>query len=175
MKNFQQNLLILITLSLCLLCAYQWHDQTRQREVVDGLNKLLSQKLASIQEYTNSIHTMDVEIAQMDGHLGELQATLKTNEQLIVSQKREITRLDLVNQSLTNQLAQYANAVSEYQSKLKEAFEAIQKQNDALKQLVKERDDFVQKLNDSVKDRNQVVSQYNQLVEQVSKMQKGKQ
>ena len=37
MKNFQQNLLILLALRLCGLCAWQWYAQTVQRDDHPGL------------------------------------------------------------------------------------------------------------------------------------------
>ena len=32
MKNFQQNLLIVLALGLCGLCVYQWYGQTAAAE-----------------------------------------------------------------------------------------------------------------------------------------------
>ena len=90
MKNFHQNLLIALALALCALCVWQWYGQTLQRNQIDSLNVQLSQKLAAIQGYTNSIRAMDDQIAQMDARITQLKDTIKTNDDLILIQKREM-------------------------------------------------------------------------------------
>jgi len=171
MKNFQQNLLIIVALSLCALCVYQWYGQTLQRNEIQQLEQSVYDKSAAIQAYTNSIRTMDRQIAQMDARLTELKEDIKTNADLIINQRREINRLQITGEGLTNQITEYKVAVTSLQGKLKDAFEGIQKQNEAMKELVAQRDEFVKKFNDEVKDRNDVVNKYNDLVRQVEKNQ----
>jgi len=171
MKNFQQNLLIVAALSLCGLCVYQWYGQTLQRREIHKLEQMVYEKSAAIQGYTNSIRTMDRQIAQMDARITELRAEAKTNAELVVSQKREINRLQATAEGLTNDITQYKSALISLEGKLKEAYEGIQKQNEAVKELVAQRDEFVKKYNDEVKDRNEVVNKYNDLVRQVEKTQ----
>jgi len=173
MKNFHQNLFIVLALCLCGLCAYQWYGQTVQRNSIDGLNQIIYEKSEAIQNYTNSIKTMQDQIAQMDGHLTELKATVKTNDQTILDQKRELNKLDAQVQTLNGEVAQYKSAVASLEAKLKDAYDGIEKRNDSIKQLVTERDGFVQKLNDTMIDRNSVVKKYNDLVAQVEKQQSG--
>jgi len=160
-----------LALSLCVLCAYQWHDQATQRQLVESLNQQLSQKLAMIQGYTNTIQNFDTQVAQMEAHIAGLEGTIKTNQELILAQKRENNRLEAQGTSLSNQIVEYKKAVDQFQSKLKEAYDSIQKQNDAIKEVAAQRDEFVKKLNESVKDRNDVVLKYNDLVERIQKQQ----
>ena len=171
MKNFQQNLLIVLALSLCGLCVYQWYGQTAQRAQIEKLNQAVYEKAGAIQGYTNSIHAMDGQIAQMDARLSELKASAKTNDLFVLSQKREIIRLLSTSEGLTNEIAEYRKGVATLEAKLKEAYDGIKKQNEALKELAAQRDEFVSKYNDSVKDRNGVVAKYNDLVEKVNKQQ----
>ena len=171
MKNLQQNLLIIVALSLCGLCVYQWYGQTLQRNEIQKLEQTVYEKSAAIQGYTNSIKAMDGQIAQMDARITELKAEAKTNAEFVITQKREINRLQATADGLTNQIAEYRSAVESLQGKLKEAYAGIQKQNEAMKELVAQRDEFVKKLNDSVKERNEIVNKYNDLVSQVEKLQ----
>jgi chromosome segregation ATPase len=171
MKNFQQNLLIGLALALCCLCVYQWYEQTFQRKEIATLNQTVFDKSVAIQDCTNSIATMNHQIVQMDARITELKEIAKTNEQLLVDQKRELARLQFISESLTNEITEYKNAVDTLNVKLKEAYEGINKQNESLKDLVAQRDEFVKKYNDSVKDRNDIVARYNQLAEQVKKLQ----
>jgi chromosome segregation ATPase len=175
MKDFQQNLLVCLALGLCGLCIYQWRAQTIQRNQIVTLNQMVYDKSAAIQGYTNSIATMDHQIAQMSTDLADLKRAAKTNEQLIVSQKRDIARWQATGEGLTNQIAEYKKAVETFETKLKEAYDGIKKQNDAMQQLATQRDEFVKKYNDSVKDRNDIVAKYNELAAQVEKLQGAKQ
>ena len=178
MKTFQQNLLIIVALSLCGLCVYQWYGQTLQRKDIQKLEQTVFDKSAAIQGYTNLIRAMDGQIAQRDGQIAQrdaritqLKAEVKTNAEFVVIQKREINRLQATVDGLTNQVAEYRLAVESLQGKLKEAYGGIQKQNQAMKELVAQRDEFVKKYNDEVKDRNDIVNKYNDLVNQVAKTQ----
>jgi len=169
MKNFHQNLLIVLALSLCGLCVYQWYDQTLQRNRLENLNHLLADKSTAIQGYTNSLDNLNHEVAQMDARITELKTAATTNDQLTAAQKREITRLQLLTEVQTNEISQYQTAVSNLQAKLSELVDGIKKQNTAIAELTTQRDDFLQKLNDSIRDRNAVVDKYNDLVKQVDK------
>ena len=171
MKNLQQNLFIVVALSLCGLCIYQWYGQTVQRNEIQKLDQMVYEKSAAIQDYTNSIKTMDRQIAEMDARITQLKAESKTNADLVIAQKRDINQFQINSEGLTNVITEYKGAVTNLQTKLKEAYEGIQKQNEAMKELVAQRDEFVKKFNDEVKDRNEVVNKYNELVRQVEKNQ----
>ena len=171
MKNLQQNLLVIVALSLCGLCVYQWYGQTLQRKEIQTLDQLVYEKSSAIQGYTNSIRTMDRQIADMDARITQLKAEAKTNAELVIAQKRDINQLQINSEGLTNAITEYKGAVTNLQTKLKEAYDGIQKQNDAMKELVAQRDEFVKKYNDEVKDRNEIVNKYNDLVRQVEKNQ----
>jgi chromosome segregation ATPase len=173
MKNFQQNLLILLALSLCGLCVFQWYEQTVQRDEITTLNGIVYQKNLAIRDSTNSIAVLNHQIDQMDANLTEIKANAATNEQLVVSQKTEITTLQFSNLNLTNEITQYKIAVDTLESKLKDAYADLQKQNDALTNLVAQRDEFVKKYNGEVQDRNDIVGKYNDLAKQIQKLQGG--
>jgi len=166
MKNFHQTLLVTLAIALCALCAWQWYEQTRQRNDITSLNKLSYDRAVAIQGYTNSIATMNHQLVQMDAHITELDSAAKTNENLVLTQKREISKLELNSEILTNQITQYQQGVDLLQSKLKEAYAGIEKQNEAITNLLTQRDDLAQKLNNEIKDRNDVVNKYNELAKQ---------
>ena len=171
MKNFQVNLLIVLALGLCGLCAWQWYEQTVQRTEIQTLNRMVYDRDAAIQNYTNSIATLNHQVNQMDARLTEIKAVAATNEQLVISQKAEIVQLQFANENFTNEVAQYKAAMDALEAKLKEGYASIDKQNEAISNLVAQRNDFVQKYNDEVKDRNDIVAKYNDLVKQVEKQQ----
>jgi chromosome segregation ATPase len=173
MKNFQQNLLIGLALGLCGLCAFQWREQTVQRDEITTLNGMIYEKNLAIQDATNSIATLNHQVGQMDSRLNEIKATAATNEQMIVYQSTEIFRLQFAGAHLTNEITQYKAVVDTLQVKLKEAYAGINQQNETITNLIGQRDELVKKFNDSVKDRNDTVAKYNDLVNQVRKSQGG--
>jgi chromosome segregation ATPase len=164
MKSFQQNLLIVVALSLCGLCVYQWYGQTAQRNEIQSTERMLYAQSALIQGYTNSMHTMDRQIAQMDARITELKNEAKTNADFALSHKRELSRFQATAEGLTNEIAEYKAVVATLEGRLKVAYDGIQKQNEAMNELVAQRDELVKKFNDSVTDRNQIVNKYNDLV-----------
>jgi len=173
MKTLQQNLLIILALSLCGLCVYQWYGQTLQRNQIQRLNQMVYEQAAAIQGYTNSMKTMDRQIAQMDARISELKAAATTNEQQVIAQRRQIVNLQAASEGLTNQIAQYKKGGETLEGRLKEAYDGIKKQNESLQELAAQRDEFVKKYNDSVKERNEIVAKYNELATQVEKLQGG--
>ncbi|HWY30633.1 MAG TPA: hypothetical protein VNX46_07775 [Candidatus Acidoferrum sp.] len=173
MKKFQQNLFVVLAVALCGLSAYQWLQQSQQRNAIDTLNHLVFQKNSDIQFATNSIATLNQQVEQMDAALTAVKADDATNAAIVLFQKAEITRLQFVGAGLTNQIIQYQQAVDTLETRLKEAYAGIDRQNGAISNLVAQRDEFVQKYNDSIKDRNDVVAKYNELAKQVEKLQSG--
>jgi chromosome segregation ATPase len=167
MKTFQVNLLIVLALGLCGLCAWQWNEQTVQRDAIRSLNRMVYDRDAAIQGYTNSIATLNHQVNQMDVSLTEMKTVVAANKQLVISQKADIAQLQFANNNFTNEIAQYKSAVDALEAKLKEAYAGIDKQNEAITNLVAQRNDIVQKYNDEVKDRNDIVAKYNDLVKQV--------
>ncbi len=171
MKNFQQNLFILLAIGLCGLCAYQWYNQTVQRKGIEKLNQTLYDKSISIRDDSNSIVTLNHQITEMDSNLTALRDEARTNADTIATQKRKLELQDNAIEQLTNTIVQYQEAVGVLTNRLNEAYAGIEKQNAAIKELAKQRDDFIQKYNDEVNDRNNVVSNYNFLAGVVKKMQ----
>jgi chromosome segregation ATPase len=170
MRNFLQNLLVIVALGLCGLSVYQWYGQTLQRNEIQTLEQSVYAKAAAIQAYTNSIRTLDSQIALMDARITQLKAEAKTNAQFLITREREASRLKAAAEGLTDEITQYKSALESLEGKLKAAYEAIEKQNQAVKDLVAQRDEFVKKYNDEVKDRNDVVAKYNELAASVEKL-----
>jgi chromosome segregation ATPase len=171
MKNFLQNLLIVLALGLCALCAWQWYVQTRLHLMGEALQQTVFHQAAAIQGYTNSISNMDAEIAGLSTRINELKQTAMTNETLAAEQKHEILRLRSSSELMSNEIVQYKDIVDKLEAKLKEASEGILKQNDAIRQLAAERDAAIQKYNDSIKDQRALAEKYNSLVDRFNKLQ----
>jgi chromosome segregation ATPase len=171
MKNFLQNLLMVLALGLCGLCAWQWYVQTRLHIEGEKLQQTIFKQGAAIQGYTNSISNMEAEIDGLSTRVNELKQTVLTNEQVALEQKREILRLHTSSEMMSNEIVQYKDVVDKLEAKLKEASDGILKQNDAIKRLADERNAAIQKCNDIMKERNALAEKYNDLVERFKKLQ----
>jgi chromosome segregation ATPase len=174
MKNFQQNLLIVLALGLCGLCAWQWYEQTVQRTTIQALNQMVYDRNATIQSDTNSIATLNTKVDDLDTRVAGLKATVAINEQVMASQKGQITLLQFDHENDTNEIAQYKMAVDMLNSRLKDAYAGIDKQNVTITNLLSERNDLVQKYDELATNRNDIVVKYNALVKQVESGQDGK-
>ena len=174
MKNFQQNLLIVLALGLCGLCAWQWYAQTVQRQTIQDLTRMVYDRNVAIQSYTNSIATLNAKVTDMDVRMSALNANVASNEQVMVSQKAQIVQLQFEHDNDTNEIAQYKVAVDTLESRLKDAYTNLEKQNETITNLLSERDDLVQKYDSLATNRNDIVLKYNALVKQVESQQQGK-
>jgi chromosome segregation ATPase len=167
MKNFQQNLFIVLALGLCGLCAWQWYGQTVQRATIQVLDQMVYDRNASIQSDTNSMATLNARVNDLDTRIAGLKATVATNVQVMASQKAQITLLQFNHENDTNEIAQYKVAVATLESKLKDAYAGIDQQNVAITNLLSERNDLVQRYDELATNRNDIVLKYNALVKQM--------
>lgn len=166
MKNFQQNLLILLAIALCGLCVWQWYAETVQRTTIGDLNQMVFDRNSAIENYTNSIASLNSQVDEMDGRIAALKITMATNEQMVISQKAQIGQLQFDNANFTNEIAQYKSAVDTLESRLKDADDGIDRQNETISNLVSQRNDLVEKYNELATNRNDIVAKYNELVKQ---------
>src|SRR5580698_6490931 len=139
MKNFQQNLFVVLALGLCGLCAWQWYEQTVQRDEIQAQNQMLYERDASIQNDTNSIASLNAKVDEMDGRITQLKGAVATNEQVLAWQTAQIEGLRFDNATVTNEIAQYKVAVNTLETKLKDANGDIDKQNQTINNLLSQR------------------------------------
>ncbi len=171
MKNFQQNLLIVLALGLCAMCAWQWTDQAAERRAIVQRNQMIYDRDKAIQGYTNSLAASDKQIAAVQARVTQLENESRSNKDVISSQQRQIDDLKNDATVYSNEISQYQAAVTNLEGKLNTAYDGIAKQNDAVKELVAQRDDFIGKYTNSVNARNEIVIKYNALVERINRMQ----
>ena len=171
MRHFQQNLLIVLALGLCALCAWQWTDQANKRKAIDDRNQIIFDRDAAIQGFTNSMATMDRQVADLQQRITDLKAGTESNDVVLLDQKHQIDRMQSDASVLTNELSQYKTALTNLEAKLTTAYEGIKKQNAAIDQLAAQRDDIIARYTNSVQQFNDLAKKYNSLVEDVKKMQ----
>ena len=175
MKNLQQNLLIVAGAQPVRLVRLPMVRPNLQRSAFRSSIKVVYQKAAAIQGYTNSIRTMDRQIAQMDARLTQLKGEDKTNADLVVTQRREINRLQATADGLTNQIAEYKSAVESLQGKLKEVLRRHSKAKCGHERAGRPARRVCPKAQRQREGTKRVVARYNELAAQVEKLQGAKQ
>ncbi len=171
MKNLLQNLLVVLSLCLCAMCAWQWYVQAQLHVQGDALQQTVLKQAEEIQSNTNRIKSMDSEISGLSTRVEEL---IKRLDATIISNKSlesEVWTLHGTAGVLSNEIDQYKEIVDKMNAKLESAAEGIKKQNEAIKTIAAERDTAINKANDTMKDRNAIVEKYNALVEKWNKLQ----
>jgi chromosome segregation ATPase len=166
MKNFQHNLLIILALALCGLCAWQWYAETVQRKTIGDLNQMVFDRNTSIENDTNSIASLNSHVNEMDERIMGLKTIVATNEQMVALQGAQIEQLRYDNATYTNEIGQYKVAVETLESKLKEADAGIDQQNVTISNLLSQRNNLVQRYDELATNRNDIVTKYNALVKQ---------
>ena len=58
MKHFQSNLLIVLALALCGLCAFQWYEQTVQRDEITTCLLYTSKARVDVVNLTDNIYEL---------------------------------------------------------------------------------------------------------------------
>lgn len=163
MKNPLQSLLIGLAICLCGLCTWQWYSQVLLRNDLTRLAQTAYDQSVAIRGYTNSIATMEQQIATLDASLTELRDLAKSNTATLARLRQE-------SSSFSNAAVRYKDLAEE---NTKQANDVIHRQQDTIQRLISERDAFVKQLNESIQDRNGIVTQYNALVKRVQEMQSG--
>jgi chromosome segregation ATPase len=167
MKQFQQNLLIILSLSLCGLCAWQWYAQTVQRKTIGDLNQMVYDRNDAIQGYTNSLAALNDRVNDMGARIVQLKATAATNQQVMAAQSAQIAQLRFDNETLSNEIGQYQVAVGTLESRLSAANTDIDQQNGTITKLLSQRNDLVQKYDELATNRNDIVIKFNALEKQM--------
>jgi len=163
-KKFQENLLIVIALSLCGLCIWQWVREAELRKQAEDFSKELYKKKELIQTLEGQLKRSEAEVLRLDKLKTEMTATIKTNRQEILTLTKYSEKLEKEVESQKAQIDVYKDAIEKANASIQKQNEDIKKQNETLKELAAERNAGVEKY-------NQLVTQYNDLVKQFEKFQ----
>ena len=163
--------LVVLAVVLSALSSYQWWRETQTRQDMQALRDTQRELDSQLQQHTNRIQKLDLQIAELVTEATRFQGIAQTNENTIVELRNEVGLLESTNQWLNNQLQAYTNAFNQATNQLSEAYDNIRKQNELIQQIARERDEFAGKLNRSTEERNRIVAEYNELVARVEQIQ----
>ncbi|MSU57184.1 MAG: hypothetical protein EXS35_03205 [Pedosphaera sp.] len=156
MKNPLQTLLIVLALSLCALCVYQWHVEAGLRTNIQKREDVQHDLKESIQALQADVKRNNEEIKRLDGLKNELTETVKSNKTQIAKMMKDLEKGDL-------EVEKGLKIIEAHKAALAQANEAIKKQNED----VKKQNEDMKKLSD---DRNEAVVKYNKLITEFNEL-----
>jgi len=169
MKNFLQNLLIVLALSLCALIAFQWLRAARTRARLESLVNEVHNKAEAIQNLEGQLKRSDAEVQRLDALKTELAETVKSNRVEIARVSKELKKsADDLDRS-QRQIEVYKAAMDQANDNIRTQNEEIKKQNEQMKQFLADRNESVSNYNKLAADYNDLAKKWNDLQEQLKK------
>jgi len=164
------NLLLVLALGLCGLCAYQWMREGRVYAALGSVNDELYKKREAIQGLEQTVKRNQSDMARLEGIRAELNQTIRTNTARIAELGNYVEKLENETDSQRATIGNYKEALDTANERIQKQNEDIQKQNDAIKVLAQQRDEKVAELNRLVGEYNTLVTNFNKLQEDMTKL-----
>lgn len=169
MKNFLINLMVVLSLGLCVLIWFQWKRETINQQSRQTLTDRLHDRDEKIQSQDGLIRTTQAEVVRLDTLKKDMTEQIKSNNLQIVSLTKDLDRNKADNEVKTKQLAAYKEALDRANESIQKQNEDVARQNEQLKKVAEERDEIVKKYNKAVTEFNELASKWNALQEQLAK------
>lgn len=161
MKNPLQSLLLVLSLCLCVLCAYQWHVEKNLRQDIQHLTDANQDKLENLQNQQAALKRADEEIKRLDGLKIELTETVKSNRTEIAKMMKDLEQSDQEVEKGLKQIEVYKGALQQANDAIKTQNESIKKQNEEVKKLSTDHGELVAKYNKVVAEFNDLAKKWN--------------
>jgi septal ring factor EnvC (AmiA/AmiB activator) len=164
------NLLLVLALALCGLCAYQWVREGQVYQELGSVNDELYKKREAIQGLEQTIKRNQSDITRLEGIRTELKETIRTNTARIAELDKYVQKLENETDNQRTTIGKYKEALDTANERIQKQNDDIQKQNDAIKLLVQQRDEKVADLNKLIGEYNSLVTNFNRLQEDMNKL-----
>ena len=163
MRTFLINLMIALSLGLCVLIWFQWVREGRSQSQIQALTDTRQNLKEQIQGLEATAKNNQDEIVRLDELKKLLQEQLKTNATYTVSllNSNDFLRKDL--EARVKQVDAYKAAFDEANAAIKRQNDDVERQNKEMKRLSEERNEIAQKYNKAVTDFNELADKWNKL------------
>jgi len=150
MKNVLQNLLIVFSLGLCLLLAFQWHREGVLRRELQQSDKTAQGVGETLESLRSDVSRLEAEIARVDTLRKQLSSNATAGEAEVVRLTEELHEAD-----------QLAAQVESLKTALEKANATIKSQDEALQRLGEERNELAERYNELAEEYNDLVNRWN--------------
>lgn len=164
--------LIILSLGLCGLAAYQWTRETTFRKRIEELNKSVVDLKVVQNEAENKATRYQNELANVEKARADIVSENRTNKLRLGRLELEISKLGANYLQATNLVTVFSNAVVQGNQNILIQNESIKKLNEEFKKLADDRNDLIKKYNALAEDSQKTVLEYNKLAKQFEDYQK---
>ncbi len=169
MKTFLTNLLIIVSLGLCILIWHQWVREGKSRQEIQALTDTIHDRDETIQSLQVTLRRNEAEIARLDELKNQLKATVQSNSVEIIELRRELDTAKAELEKQTRLVDAYKDALEQANESIKKQNEDVLRQNEEMKKLAEERNEIVLKYNKLVEEFNELANKWNALQETLAK------
>jgi chromosome segregation ATPase len=155
MKNFLQNLLMVLSLCLCVLVALQWHREAALRKELQKLSDGLHDEREATAGLQKRLRIAEDEVNRLGASRSEVMQMSESNRLELGALKKQLEEAGAELDHLREQTASYKSA-------LQQANERINEQNVRLQKLADERNDAVLKYKKLVDEYTNLVKIWNE-------------
>jgi len=173
MKSFLQNVLIVLALGLCLLCAVQWLREARLQQELALAQATIAARDKTVLELQTAGKRLEADLLSLDSRNAGLRDALRTNAQELAELRQNLSRAEGDLGIARAQLGSYKQAITQANANIETNNAAIRDQNKLLQETVAQRDDLLKRLNEMTRRYNDLVEKYNALVKQVEAVRAG--
>jgi len=160
MKRFLENLLIVVSVALCVLIAYQWKRESGYREDIEALTKSGKEKDVQIAGLQSTGQKLERQVDALLNQNTNLFTTVKDQEAQLKRLQRDLKKFEFDNENLKERVTNLLEVVEERTAKLVEQQKRINEVITDRNEMVKERNEMVEKSNDIIKKYNDLVAQF---------------
>ncbi len=163
MRTFLVNLMIALSLGLCVLIWFQWLREGRSQATIQSLTDAQQNLKEQIQGLEASVKTSQAEIVRLDDLKKQLQEQVKTNVAytFLLMNTNDLLRREA--EVRIKQVAAYKDAIEEANAAIKRQNADVERQNAEMKRLLEERNEIAEKNNKAVTDFNDLAEKWNKL------------
>jgi DNA repair exonuclease SbcCD ATPase subunit len=163
MRTFLVNLMIALSLGLCVLIWFQWLREGRSQATIQSLTDAQQNLKEQIQGLEASVKTSQAEIVRLDDLKKQLQEQVKTNVAytFLLMNTNDLLRREA--EVRIKQVAAYKDAIEEANAAIKRQNADVERQNAEMKRLQEERNEIAEKNNKAVTDFNDLAEKWNKL------------
>lgn len=159
-------ILILLSLGLCGLAAYQWTRETTFRKGIESLRQTNVVLMTLQNEAENKATRYQAELADVEKRRADIMAENKTNRSKVNKLELEVAKFEANLNYSSNLVVAFSNAVQNANQSIRIQNQSISNLNGEFKKLADDRNEMVKKYNALAMEQTKTVEAHNKLAQE---------
>jgi chromosome segregation ATPase len=160
-KKLLTNLLMVVALALCVLCAVQWVREVHLRQQVHDLLNSRHDGRQALADLKDQLTRSEAEVQRLEKLRVEMLAKADTNAFVTLDLRKQLDQAKADAQAQGRSAEKYKSALEKANRNIARQNQSIHQQNDELKKLAQERNEIVAKYNKLAKDFDGLAKKWN--------------